>query len=137
MLFTNSRSEVPFDLNAESRIAVVGATDTLSKYGARIYRDLKGKGYRVFAVNPRRQVVDGDPCYPSLSDLPETPTIVDIVVPSAVTLSVLKECAELGLRNVWVQPGAEDEAVLGYLEEGDFDYRAGGPCIMVEAGPVS
>ena len=35
-------------------IAVVGATDDPAKFGGRIYRDLKGKGFRVLAVNPRR-----------------------------------------------------------------------------------
>ncbi|MDH3729807.1 MAG: CoA-binding protein [Acidimicrobiia bacterium] len=127
-----------FDLdNVETSIAVVGATDDLSKYGARIYRDLKAKGYRVFAVNPARDTVDGDPAYNSLADIGEAPSIVDIVVPPRVTLSVLRECAELGLRNVWVQPGAENEEVLAALRDGDFDYHAGGPCIMVETRAVS
>jgi predicted CoA-binding protein len=122
-----------FDLDpAEASIAVVGATDDLSKYGGRIYRDLKAKGYRVFAVNPSRDTVDGDPAYHSLSDLKETPSIVDIVVPPAATLSVLRECQRLGLRNVWVQPGAENQEVLDFLRDGDFDYLAEGPCIMVE-----
>ena len=62
-------------------IAVVGATDDPAKFGGRIYRDLKGKGFRVLAVNPGRDTVDGDPCYPSLAALPEAPTIVDLVVP--------------------------------------------------------
>ena len=127
-----------FDLdNAKTSIAVVGATDDLSKYGARIYRDLKAKGYRVFAVNPARDTVDGDPAYKSLADIGEPPSIVDIVVPPRVTLSVLRECAELGLRDVWVQPGAEDEEVLQALRDGDFEYLAQGPCIMVETRAVS
>ena len=33
-------------------VAVVGATDNPAKYGAKIYRDLKGKGFTVYAVNP-------------------------------------------------------------------------------------
>ena len=114
-------------------IAVVGATDTDGKYGGRIYRDLKGKGYRVFAVNPSRETVDGDPAYPSLSALPEAPGIVDIVVPPPVTLRTLEDARSLGYTRVWVQPGAEDDRVLAYLEGHDFDYLAGGPCILVES----
>jgi len=92
-------------------IAVVGATDRPSKYGNIIYRDLKAKGYRVLAVNPFRSSVDGDPCWHSLADLPEAPTIVDIVVPPARTIEVLDQCAALGYHNVWIQPGAADDAV--------------------------
>jgi len=113
-------------------VAVVGATDDPAKYGGRIYRDLKAKGFVVYAVNPGRDIVDGDPCYPDLASLPAPPTIVDIVVPPPVTLRVLDECEELGLNTVWVQPGAENGEVMARLESGGFDYLAGGPCIMVE-----
>jgi predicted CoA-binding protein len=127
-----------FDLDdPDTTIAVVGASDDAAKYGFRIYRDLKAKGYGVFAVNPGRDTVAGDPAYRSLADLPEAPTIVDIVVPPPAALAVLRECAELGLRTVWVQPGAEDGAVLDYLSSGDFEYVAGGPCIMVETRALS
>jgi predicted CoA-binding protein len=115
-------------------VAVVGATDSPTKYGAKIYRDLKSKGFRVFAVNPTRDEVDGDPCWHSLAELPETPTIVDFVIPPQRTLRVLAQCLELGLMNVWIQPGAEDDAVLAYLEEHPFNHLANA-CIMVHARP--
>ena len=119
-------------------IAVVGAGDDPAKWGGRIYRNLKAKGFRVLAVNPGRAVVDGDPCYPSVTDLPEDPTIVDIVVPPPVTRQVLRQCLDHGLRRVWVQPGAEDDEVLAFLAAHDFTYRAGqGDCIMVAARPLT
>ena len=110
----------------------VGATEKTTKYGSIIYRDLKAKGYRVYPVNPGRDEVDGDTAYPDIGDLPVTPDIVNIVVPPHQTLRVLQRAAELGIENVWVQPGAEDEAVLDYLEAGSFAYLARA-CIMVQA----
>ena len=115
-------------------IAVVGANDNPAKFGSKIYRDLKAKGYTVYAINPYRDVVDGDRCYRSLADLPEAPTIVDFVVPPRRTLETLEHCRELGLMDVWIQPGAEDDAVLAYLEEHGFNHLANA-CIMVEALP--
>ena len=44
----------------DTTIAIVGATDDPAKYGSVIYRDLKHKGFEVFAVNPNRDTVDGD-----------------------------------------------------------------------------
>ena len=113
-------------------VAVVGATDNPSKYGYVIYRDLKRKGYRVLAVNPGRPTVDSDPAYKDLRSLPEKPTIVNIVVPPPVAASVLKESLELGLMNVWLQPGAESPENLAYLQENGFNYLANA-CIMVES----
>jgi hypothetical protein len=117
-------------------IAVVGATEREHKYGSIIYRDLRTKGFTVFAVNPYRDTVHGDPCWHSLSDLPEAPTIVNFVVPPARTLESLAECRRLGYTTVWVQPGAEDDAVVEYLEEHGFDHLVRA-CIMVQARSVA
>jgi uncharacterized protein len=119
-------------LEGDPVIAVVGANDNPAKYGSVIYRDLKAKGYRVYAVNPNRDTVDGDRAYPDLADLPDTPDIIDIVVPPRQTVRVLDRAAELGLNNIWVQPGAEDQAVMDRLAEGGFNYLANA-CIMVRA----
>lgn len=116
----------------DTTIAIVGATDNASKYGSVIYRDLKRKGFKLYPVNPNRATVDGDKAYPSLAELPEKPTIVNIVVPPTITLEVLQQCLELGLMNVWLQPGAENPTVLTYLQEKGFNYLAL-TCIMVES----
>lgn len=116
----------------DTTVAVVGATDDPSKYGSVIYRDLKRKGYDVYPVNPNRETVDGDPAYPTLDALPHDPTIVNIVVPPNATLHVLKKAHELGLENVWVQPGAESPEVMTYLQENGFNYLANS-CIMVRS----
>jgi predicted CoA-binding protein len=113
-------------------IAVVGATDNPRKYGNRIYLDLKDKGFRVYPVNATRATVDGDPVFATLTGLPETPDIVNFVVPPTRTLRVLEQAKDLGFTTVWVQPGAENEDVMDYLEEHDFDYLVNA-CIMVQA----
>ncbi|MBU1228147.1 MAG: CoA-binding protein [Actinobacteria bacterium] len=113
-------------------IAVIGANDNPSKYGGRVYRDLKAKGFRVFAVNANRDTVDGDPAFASLADLPEPPTIVNFVIPPSRTLRVLAKCKELGLMNAWIQPGAESDEVIDYLAAEGFNYLANA-CIMVQA----
>ena len=113
-------------------VAVVGATDDRTKYGSIIYRDLKSKGFTVLPVNKSRSTVDGDLAYPTLADLPEAPTIVNIVVPPAETMSVLDDARNLGYMNVWIQPGAENGAVHEYLAEHPFNALVGA-CIMVRS----
>ncbi len=115
-----------------SSLAVVGATDHPTKYGGIIYRDMKRKGYPVFAVNPYRDTVDGDPCWPSVIDLPEKPTIVILVVPAKRGLHVLEDCKDAGLSNIWIQPGAFSEELGEALEAGDFNWLAEA-CVMVRA----
>lgn len=117
---------------SETTIAVVGASDNPEKYGNVIYRDLKSKGFTTYPINKDRDTIDGDKAYASLRDLPAKPTIVNIVVPPRVALRVLEECQELGLDNVWLQPGAESPEVMSVLEAGSFNYLANA-CIMVES----
>ncbi len=113
-------------------IALVGATDNESKYGHTIFLDLKRKGYRVYPVNLRRDTVQGEKAYSKLADIPELPTIVNFVIPPRFTLHVLKQCLELGLMNVFIQPGAESPEVMEFVQENGFNYLANA-CIMVES----
>ena len=113
-------------------VALVGATENAYKYGSIIYRDLKRKGWPVYAVNPHRETVDGDPAYATLADLPVRPTVLNFVVPPDQTLVVLEQAKELGWMDVWIQPGAESARVMEYLEDEGFNYLASA-CIMVSA----
>ncbi|TDI46322.1 MAG: CoA-binding protein [Acidobacteria bacterium] len=113
-------------------VAVVGATDNPSKYGYVIYRDLKRKGYSIYPVNSNRSEVDGDKAYSKLAEIPEKPTIVNIVVPPAETVQVLEQSLLLHLMNVWLQPGAESPEAMAFLQEHDFNYLANA-CIMIES----
>jgi uncharacterized protein len=119
-------------LRPDPLIAIVGATDAPSKYGNKIYKDLKRKGFRVVAVNPRRDTVDGDRAYPSILDLEEEPDIVNVVVPPKLTLETLDDVAKLDDPVVWIQPGAADDAVRARVDELGIPALIDA-CIMVES----
>ena len=84
-------------LNPRS-IAVVGATER-AQYGGRFLRAAMGsvgRGVRVYPVNPRYDELLGLKCYPSVSELPEAPDAVGIIVPYHRVIPVLRECAGRG-----------------------------------------
>jgi len=112
------------------RFAVVGASDNPEKYGNRIVKNLKGRGYEVYPVNPRLKEVDGSTCYASLADIPVKVDIVDFVVPPVVTEEVLKQCRELGLNRIWLQPGSESQAAINYCQENNL-YVVYNVCVMM------
>lgn len=118
----------------ETSFAVVGATDQPGKYGGIVYRDLKRKGFEVYAVNPYRETVDGDPSWPKVSDLPDTPTMAVFVVPAKRGLEVLADIAQAGVHRIWLQPGASSPELIDALEAGGFDYVAE-DCVMVKTRP--
>lgn len=94
--------------------AIVGASNDRSKYGNRIYRDLRAAGYTVYPVNPTTDMVEGDPAFPSLLDLPKTPAVADIVVPAAVGMSIADDAARARIEYFWLQPGAESPELIAH-----------------------
>lgn len=105
---------------AQKKFAVIGATDNPEKYGNRVVKDLKKRGYEVFPVNPRLKEVEGLTCYPSISNIPDKVDIVDFVTPPSATEAILKECEALGLDRIWLQPGSESEAAIAYCRDHDM-----------------
>lgn len=82
-------------------IAITGVTRSKEDAANLAYRNLKQRGYTVYAVNPNTDTFDGDPCYPSLSALPQVPDGVIIVNRAEVALKLMQECATLGIKRVW------------------------------------
>jgi predicted CoA-binding protein len=105
---------------AQKRFAIVGATDNTKKYGYEIFKNLKSRGYEVYPVNPKLKELEGVKCYPSLADIPVKVDVVDFVVPPKVTEITLKECKELGLSRIWLQPGSESEAAIAFCHENNL-----------------
>ena len=97
--------------------AVIGANNDPEKFGNKIYKKLKYEGYTVYPVNPRYDNVDGDPCYPNLSSLPEIPEVLDMVVSPKVGKAFIEEASKLGIKNIWLQPGTCDQETLELLKE--------------------
>lgn len=85
--------------------AVVGATENETKFGNKIYRKLKRFGYEVYPVNPMYKTIEGDVCYENLSALPKKVDCIDVVVAPERSKDVLAEAIELGIENIWFQPG--------------------------------
>jgi len=109
--------------------AVVGVTPDPEKYGNKLYKRLKSKGYKVYAVNPRYDVIDGDRCYKDLASLPEVPQVIDMVVSPGVGKSIIKEAARLGIKYVWFQPGSCDDELLELTES--LGIQAVQACVLV------
>lgn len=111
--------------------AIVGYSENRRKFGHLVLHDLKKAGYVVFPVNRRGGEMDGMKVYPSVKELPLAPGVVNIVVPPAQTMMVVRECREAGLERVWMQPGAESEEAIEYCRENGIlvVYHA---CAMIE-----
>jgi len=109
--------ESPEDFLKCKRWAVVGVSADERKYGYKAFAALLNAGYEVYGVNPKNGIVLGQRIYRSLADLPQRPEVVNTVVPPRVTESVVRQCAELGIGRVWMQPGSESDHAIAFCRE--------------------
>ena len=113
-------------LNPRS-IAVVGATPRMQYGGRFLAAAMQAAGrVNVYPVNPRYEEVQGVRCYPSVSDLPEAPDVVGVVVPYHAVLDTLRESHAKGARSAIV-------ISAGFAERGLEDRRE----LQVELGRLA
>lgn len=111
--------------------AVVGASRDRAKYGNKVLRAYLQNHRTVFPVNPNAAEVEGLRAYPDLASLPQPVHGVSIITPPAVTEAILEQAGKLGIKHVWLQPGAESEQAIHRDADWGINLISGGPCILV------
>lgn len=133
---------MPADLNLDDRamraalqrarvIAVVGHSASPARTSYRIAQFLRQVGYIVYPVNPTVAVIDGEPSYPALADVPAPIDIVNVFRRSEYLPGVVDDAVAVKAGTVWAQLGVFDHAA------GEKALRAGlnvamNVCIKVE-----
>jgi len=104
----------------EPRNAVlVGASDRPGSWAARVWRNLKQYEFPgpLYMINPRRDELFGERCYPDFTSLPERPDHMVVLVPAQGVPEVLRSGAAAGARSATVFSSGFGEA---------FDTQAAG-----------
>ena len=103
-------------INKKVLYAVVGASNNKEKYGYKVFKDLLDAGYKVLPINPNEKEILGEKAYTTLSSVKKKISIVIFVTPPKVTENVLEEVHMLGIKNVWLQPGAQSDAAIEFCK---------------------
>jgi predicted CoA-binding protein len=91
---------------ANKRIAVTGVSRAPKGHGGNIvYQRLRQRGYEVFAVNPNADEVEGDACFHDLASIPGGVDAVVIGTRPETADATMRECADLGIKQVWMHRG--------------------------------
>jgi uncharacterized protein len=125
---------------ASRRVAVTGVSRTPKAHGSNnVYKRLRERGYEAFAVNPNTDQVEGDRCYPDLASIPGEVDAVVIGTRPEIAGDTMRECAELGIKQVWMhrgpRAGSVSAAAAGYGRENGITVIDGGCPLMF--GPTA
>jgi uncharacterized protein len=113
------------------RIAVTGVSRDPKTHGSNfVYQRLRDRGYQVFAVNPNADEVEGDPCYHDLKTIEGGVDAVVIGTSPEHAMGTMRECAELGIRQVWMHrsfgAGSVSDEATSYGRERGITVIDGG-----------
>ncbi len=128
--------EAAAEFLVNKRVAVTGVSRHPENHGSNVvYRRLRQRGYDVFAVNPNADDIEGDRCYHDLSSIPGGVDAVVIATKPEIADQTMRECAELGIRHVWMHrgpgTGSVSETAAEYGRQHGIAVIDGGcPCMF-------
>ena len=118
------------------RVAVTGVSRTPKEHESNVvYKRLRDRGYDVFAVNPNAENVEGDRSYHDLRSIPGGVEAVVIATKPDTAEVTMRECAELGIKHVWMHrgpgPGSVSPTAAAFGRERGISVIDGGcPCMF-------
>jgi hypothetical protein len=120
-------------------LAVAGVSRDKRQAANAIFRKLRGSGYTVYPVNPRAETVEGVTCYANLGSVPGSVDGVVIATHPGVSVDVVRDCADHGVRRVWFHrsfgAGSVSEAAVRECETRGIHAVVGG-CPLMFCEPV-
>ena len=123
--------EAASEFLANKRVAVTGVSRQPKDHGGNVvYKRLRERGYEVYAVNPNADELEGDPCYHDLASIPGGVDAVVIATNPKIAEDTMRECADLGIKHVWMHrgPGA------GSVSELAADYGRQHGVAVIDGG---
>ena len=119
---------------ASPAFGVIGASANRQKYGNKVLRCYQQNGWKVIPVNPNESEIEGIPCVATVNDLPTEVGSISMITPPAVTAKLVPLAIEKGIKNIWMQPGAEHPEAVALCREKGINVIADGSCLLVVMG---
>lgn len=102
MAYGNVSLETIEDFLAQKRIAVVGVSRGPANFSVTMFEELARRGYDVVPVNPNTEELLGRPCFARVQDIQPPVDAALLMTSPEATDEVVKDCAEAGIRRVWM-----------------------------------
>lgn len=110
------------------RLAVVGVSRDPRDFSRTVVAELSRRGYDVVPVNPNGGFTR------RLQDIVPPVEAALLMTPPAVTTEVVKDCADAGIRHVWMHrgigPGAASPAAISFCESHGISVVSGACPLM-------
>jgi uncharacterized protein len=90
------------DFLAQNRVAMIGVSRNPKDFSAVMFEELRKRGYDMVPGNPNATEFLGQPCYARVQGIQLPVDGALLMTTPDVTDAVVSDCAEAGIRRVWM-----------------------------------
>ncbi len=127
------------DFLARKRVVLVGISRKRQEIGTALLEAFTQRGYEVLLVNPNVKEKMGQRCFARVQEIQPAPDWALLLTSPAVTSAVVRDCAEAGIKRVWMYRGGGQGAVsaeaVEFCREHGIDVVQGA-CPLMFLAPV-
>jgi predicted CoA-binding protein len=87
---------------AQKRIAMIGISREPKSFSVQLFEELRRHGYDVVPVNPKTPNVLGQRCFARIQDVQPPVDAALLMTRAVVTEVITRDCAEAGIRLIWM-----------------------------------
>jgi len=113
------------------RIAVAGVSRNPKDFTRSLFGEFRRRGYDVVPVTPHAGEVDGIACFARMQDISPPVDGALLLTSPSVTNQVVHDCADAGIRRIWMfrggGKGAVSDSALEFCESRNM-HVVGGEC---------
>jgi uncharacterized protein len=121
------------------RIAIVGISRERQNIGPSLLEEFTRHGYDLVPVNPNASEIAGRRCYRRVQEIQPAPDAALLLTSPAVTNTAVRDCAEAGIRRIWLYRGGGQGSVtpeaLEFCRAHDIEVVPG-QCPFMFLNPV-
>jgi uncharacterized protein len=111
MRLQNVSIETIHDFLAQKRIAMVGISREAASLSVNLFKELCRRGYDVIPVNPHMPEALGRRCFARVQEIQPPADAALLMTSPTATEAVVHDCAEAGIRRVWMYRAGGEGAV--------------------------
>jgi predicted CoA-binding protein len=97
-------------------VAIIGASNAREKFGNKAVRAYLRQGWTVYPVNPTEREIEGLAVFASVKDIPGDVDRASLYLPPQLGIDVLDAIKAKGIKELWVNPGAESDELMAKAE---------------------
>ena len=116
-----------FDSDA---FGIIGASKDRDKYGNKVVRCYMQHQKTIYPIHPKEKMIEGLSCLHSVAELPNNVNSISIITPPVITEQIVEQAIIKKIKNIWMQPGAENFKAIKSCQKHNINIIAGGPCIL-------